>query len=95
MTFMLPLTGLFFAIVLPTATAVLSTIIKTNIGAILGLFFCFVGLGGMAGPWLQGVLNDYIGLKLGMLTPALFGILMLVCLFLIVKEERKKESAAF
>lgn len=93
MTFMLPLTGLFYAIVLPTATAVLSTIIKTNIGVILGLFFCFVGLGGMAGPWLQGVLNDYIGVKLGMLTPAMFSVLMLVCLFLIVKAEKEKKSA--
>lgn len=93
LSFLLPLTGLFFSIILPTATAVVSTIIKVNIGTILGVFFCFVGLGGMAGPWLQGLANDCFGIRIGMTTPAFFCLLMLICLILISVSDKNKRNA--
>lgn len=83
--FMLPLAGLFLSIILPTATALVSTMGLKNMGAILGLFFCFVGLGGMAGPWIAGVVNDRLGLRLGMTTAAFFCGVMLLSLWRIRK----------
>lgn len=85
LVFLLPATGLFLSIILPTATALVSTMGLKNMGAILGLFFCFVGLGGMAGPWIAGIVNDWLGLRAGMATAAFFCLLMLVSLLRIRK----------
>ena len=82
---LLPATGLFLSIILPTATALVSTMGLKNMGAILGLFFCFVGLGGMAGPWIAGIVNDWFGLRVGMTTAAFFSAVMLVALYFIKK----------
>ncbi len=68
----LPLSGLFFSIILPTATALLSSLVPKKLGSVLGVLFCFVGLGGMAGPWLAGVVNDVLGLKAGLSVSMLF-----------------------
>lgn len=78
--YFLPATGLFLSIILPTATALVSTMGLKNMGAILGLFFCFVGLGGMAGPWIAGIVNDWLGLRAGMGTAAFFCLVMLLSL---------------
>jgi len=80
LVFSLAVTGLFLSIILPTATALVSTMGLKNMGAILGLFFFFVGLGGMAGPWIAGVVNDWLGLRAGMGTAAVFCVVMLVSL---------------
>ena len=86
--FLLPATGLFLSIILPTATALVSTMKVKNMGAVLGLFFCFVGLGGMAGPWIAGIVNDWLGLRAGMATSALFCLVLLASLFRIGKASR-------
>lgn len=80
LAYLLPVTGLFLSIILPTATALVSTMGLKNMGAVLGLFFCFVGVGGMAGPWIAGVANDWLGLRAGMTTAAFFCAVMLVAL---------------
>ncbi len=85
LTVLLPASGLFLSIILPTATAFVSTMGITNMGSILGLFFCFVGLGGMAGPWIAGLVNDWFGLRAGMGTAAFFCAVMLVSLHRIKK----------
>lgn len=85
LVYLLPATGLFLSIILPTATALVSTMKLKNMGAILGLFFCFVGLGGMAGPWIAGVVNDKLGLRPGMMTAAFFCLVMLVSLLRVKK----------
>jgi FHS family glucose/mannose:H+ symporter-like MFS transporter len=61
----IPVTGFFFSIVFPTATAAVSEQHRINTGAILGLLFAFGGLGGALGPWLMGVANDLVGVALG------------------------------
>jgi fucose permease len=61
----LPLTGLFFSIIFPTATAAVSDLHTENVGTILGLLFTFAGVGGMIGPWLVGVVSDKSGLVWG------------------------------
>lgn len=59
--FLLPLTGLFFSIIFPTVTAVVSDRHKENAGTILGLLFTFAGVGGMFGPWAIGIVSDWLG----------------------------------
>jgi len=64
LTILIPLTGLFFSIMFPTATAAVSALQVANMGAILGVLFTFGGLGGALGPWLIGVAADMVGLEL-------------------------------
>ncbi len=69
----LPLTGLFFSIIFPTATAAVSDLQRENVGTALGLFFAFGGVGGMLGPWLIGLLSDWLGITAG------FGLVLVYC----------------
>lgn len=75
----LPLVGLFYAVIFPTATALATR--SGASGTVLGLLFCCGGVGGMLGPWLIGVGADSWSLPVGMLVNALFCVLMLACLF--------------
>ena len=70
----IPLAGLFFSIVFPTTTAAVSGLHKENVGTILGILFAFAGVGGALGPWLVGVVNDWLGLHAG------FGMILLFCI---------------
>ncbi|MDR1535399.1 MAG: MFS transporter [Planctomycetota bacterium] len=78
LAFLLPLSGLFYSIILPTATAILTGRGQSGPGAELGVFFAFVGLGGMAGPWLAGAVNDIFGLEFGLWVAAAFCLLQFV-----------------
>ena len=85
----LPLTGLFLSIIFPTATAAVSDLHQENVGTILGLLFTFAGVGGMLGPWLVGILSDWMGIQLG------FGVILVFCLgmsmifgLLLIKQKR-------
>jgi fucose permease len=44
------------------------------VGTILGLLFTFAGVGGMFGPWLVGIISDWIGIQLG------FGMILIYCI---------------
>lgn len=74
LSFFLPLTGLFLSIIFPTATAAVSDLHQENVGTILGLLFTFAGVGGMFGPWLVGILSDWMGIQLG------FGVILVFCI---------------
>ena len=91
LAFFLPLTGLFFSIIFPTATAAASDLHQENVGTVLGLLFTFAGIGGMLGPWLVGIFSDWLGIQLG------FGLILIYCLsmslifgLLMVKQKRLK-----
>jgi fucose permease len=74
LSFFLPLAGLFLSIIFPTATAAVSDLHRENVGTVLGLLFTFAGVGGMVGPWLVGILSDWIGIQLG------FGVILVFCM---------------
>lgn len=74
----IPLTGFFFSIVFPTATASVSHQHAQNTGAILGLLFAFGGLGGAFGPWLMGVASDMVGIQQGFALSILYCVVMAV-----------------
>ncbi|MCC8165710.1 MAG: hypothetical protein LIQ31_06085, partial [Planctomycetes bacterium] len=58
------------------------------------LFFFFVGRGGMAGPWIAGIVNDWLGLRAGMATAAIFCVVMLLSLARIQQRLRTDGQAA-
>lgn len=94
LVFLLPLTGLFFSIILPTAIAYVSKLHKENLGPLLGFLLCFIGVGGMAGPWAVGALNDAAGLRVGLGASAAFCLLITAALFMLGRDpapERKAE----
>ncbi len=90
LAFFIPLAGLFFAIVFPTATAAVSELHQENVGTILGILFAFAGVGGALGPWLVGVMTDYYGLYIGFGMNALFCLIMSLMFMLLLKHIQKK-----
>ncbi len=62
----LSLSGLFFSIVFPTVTAVVTGFHKENVGTVLGILFTFGGIGGAIGPWSIGWVSQRFGLQTGM-----------------------------
>lgn len=95
LAFFLPLTGFFFSIIFPTATAVVSKMRSNNLGTILGLFFSFGGIGAMIGPWIIGIFNDLLGLKLGMSMVAVFCIIVTISLIFLLKCKTEKSEAVY
>ena len=87
LTFLLPLTGLFFSIMFPTATAAVSALPIANMSAVLGMLFTFGGLGGALGPWLIGVAADLVGLELAFGLTIVFGLVMLAALLVLRRAE--------
>lgn len=88
LTFCLPLTGLFFSIMFPTATASVSALPIANMSAILGVLFTFGGLGGALGPWLIGAAADVVGLELAFALNIVFCVIMLVALLALQRMPR-------
>ncbi len=88
LTFCLPLTGLFFSIMFPTATASVSALPIANMSAILGVLFTFGGLGGALGPWLIGLAADVVGLELAFALNIVFCVIMLVALLALQRMPR-------
>ncbi len=80
LAFLLPLTGFFFSIMFPTATASASSLHVGNMGAILGVLFAFGGVGGAVGPWLIGVAADWVGIELAFALTIVFCAVTLVAL---------------
>lgn len=80
-------TGLGFSIIFPTATTVVSEIPSKNPGILLGIFLGFGGVGGMAGPYLIGVVNDLFGMKAGMAIDLVFCAVVVTALLIIMKGE--------
>jgi FHS family glucose/mannose:H+ symporter-like MFS transporter len=85
LAFVVPLTGFFFSIVFPTATAAVSEEHPVNTGAILGILFAAGGLGGALGPWLMGVGNDLVGVQNGFALCILYCVVMIVALIALLR----------
>lgn len=90
-SFALIFTGFGFSIIFPTSTTVVSRIPSKNSGILLGSFFAFGGLGGMVGPYLIGVVNDFLGLKAGMAVNLVFCGMIAVALWMSVRDKKDME----
>ena len=92
MTWMLVFVGFGFSVIFPTATAIVSKIPSESPGTMLGIFFACGGLGGMAGPWLVGIVNEMFGLKSGMMVNVGYCVVMLMILIYLYRENNKKQQ---
>jgi len=77
LAFFIPLCGLFFSIIFPTLTAVVSNINRAQTNTILGLLFAAGGVGGAVGPWAIGLASNALGIQLG------FALVSIYCLLVI------------
>ncbi len=64
-SYLLPLTGLFFALIFPTATAVAAGIFPNYKARALSFLFFFAGIGGLIGPWGIGFAANWFGITMG------------------------------
>ncbi len=92
MAWILIIVGFGFSIIFPTATAVISTIPAKNPGTMLGIFFACGGLGGMAGPWLVGIVSETAGLKAGMMINVGYCLVMLASVAMLMRENILKRN---
>ncbi len=81
----LALTGFFFSGIFATAIATGGNRYPSQIGAVSSLIIGFSGLGNIALNAGIGVISNSWGLRTGMMTAALFLIVMTICAFLIPK----------
>ena len=63
--YFLPITGLFFSLIFPTATAVAAKIFPNHKARALSSLFFFAGIGGLIGPWLIGYVSNWFGITVG------------------------------
>jgi len=81
----LPISGGFFSIVFPTVTAIVTRLHEKNVGKVLGILFTFGGIGGAIGPWMIGVVGDWIGLQMGMCMIILYGLVAVMALLIVAR----------
>lgn len=89
-SYLLPLTGLFFAMIFPTVIAFAARIHPKNKHKVLSFLFFFAGLGGLAGPWVVGYSADWFGIAIGFPMIIFFIIGTLVILFVLKARLQKK-----
>ncbi len=82
LSMILACSGLFYSIVFPTVTAMLSSPVRKcrkSAGTLLCLWWSW----GMFGPWFMGIINTYFGLKFGILLPGLLFLFIFMFLLLL------------
>lgn len=73
----IPICGLFFSIIFPTITAIVSDVNPKKTNTILGLLFAAGGVGGAVGPWAIGFAGNGLGIQWG------FSLVAVYCLLVI------------
>lgn len=72
-----PVCGLFFSIIFPTITAVVSDVNPEKTNTILGLLFAAGGVGGALGPWAIGIASNSLGIQMGFALVAVYCLLVI------------------
>lgn len=72
-----PVCGLFFSIIFPTITAVVSDVNQEKTNTILGLLFAAGGVGGALGPWAIGIASNSLGIQMGFALVAVYCLLVI------------------
>lgn len=80
LAFLIPLTGLFFAVMFPTATADAARTTDAPQEAVFSVLFFCAGLGGMLGPWLVGFSAQFFTIAGGFAVNLIFIVLMFLML---------------
>lgn len=82
------LAGLFYSIIFPAGTAILSSLPYGDLARIQGVYFACGGLGGMFGPWIMGIVSDLLGLNWGMSLGCVFCIGIFLPVMLLKKPDK-------
>lgn len=81
--YLLPLTGLFLALIFPTITALAAGLFPENKAKVFSFLFFFAGLGGLAGPWVVGYSANWFGIAIGFPLLIIFMLGTLLILFIL------------
>lgn len=73
----IPICGLFFSIIFPTITAIVSDVNPKKTNTILGLLFAAGGVGGAVGPWAIGIAGNGLGIQWGFALVAVYCLLVI------------------
>jgi len=94
--YLLPVSGLFFSIIFPTLTALVSDRATGSVGAVIGLLFVFCGIGGALGPWLIGVVSNLAGIRAGFIVNLAASLAVVLIALVLVRAQRAlvKEAPA-
>ena len=82
-SYLLPLTGFFFALIFPTVTAFAARIFPYSKHKVFSFLFFFAGLGGLVGPWVVGYSANWFGIAIGFPILIFFIIGTLIILFVL------------
>lgn len=74
MSILIPISGIFMASIFPTTVALISNELGGSNIRIMGVFFATGGIGGIAGPWLIGLISKYFSLQTGFSLLAVFSL---------------------
>ena len=88
-SYLLPLTGFFFALIFPTVTAIATRIFPYSKHKVFSFLFFFAGLGGLVGPWVVGYSANWFGIAVGFPMIIFFIIGTLVILFVLKARLRR------
>lgn len=83
------LTGLFYSIIFPAGTAIISSLPHGDSARIQGIYFACGGLGGMFGPWIMGIVSDIIGISWGMALGCVFCVGIFLPILLLKQQDGK------
>jgi len=89
-SYFLPLTGLFFALIFPTITALAAGMFPDSKPKTLSFLFFFAGLGGLVGPWIVGFTADHVSISGGF--PLLLVFISGVVILLFVLKYRLRQK---
>ncbi len=91
-SYLLPLTGFFFALIFPTVTALAARIFPDNKHKVFSFLFFFAGMGGLVGPWVVGYSANWLGIAVGFPMIIFFIIGTLIILFVLKVRLNRKYS---
>lgn len=83
------LTGLFYSIIFPAGTAIISSLPHGDSARIQGIYFACGGLGGMFGPWIMGIVSDIMGISWGMALGCVFCVGIFLPILLLKQQDGK------
>ena len=86
----IPICGLFFSIIFPTITAVVSDVNPQKTNTILGLLFAAGGVGGALGPWAIGVASNGLGIQMGFALVAVYCLLVIGAMGMVQRTFREQ-----
>ncbi len=80
---LLSITGFFYSIIFPTATAMAVEKTKASIGLVYSLLFFSAGIGGILGPWFSGNIANAFTIFTGFSMAIIYaGVMLIILLYL-------------